>query len=226
MFEKVTERTIFTTQRKKPKTSVDICRKGSIVKERCKQLSEVALGLFPNRIISDVDLKDLVMMYIGCDKETVRSYTGYYGHIRQGKCGDNQVVGLSRKGYLELLGFMHKIGHGRWLIHAQVTLQETVSSPPTYKEGVSSGFDSKEKIYLSPSGSACRERQALEDTKGVAISKLEEEEAIEKERNFTPKIYGETQQKPRLSGLETAILYAKPTAADQDRSKVDWGVQE
>ena len=62
--------------------------------------------MFPDRILSEEDLTDLILMYIGGDKETVRAYKGYNGHIRAGCCGDNKIVGLSRKGYLELLGFI------------------------------------------------------------------------------------------------------------------------
>lgn len=192
-----TEKITFTTHRKKPKTTINISRKGSVVKERCKQLCEVALGLFPDRVVPDVDLKDLVMMYIGADKETVRSYCGYYGHIRQGKMGESQTIGLARKGYLELLGLAHKIGHGKWVIHSQVTLQEPVKDDYTYRESVGCGFDSKEKISLSPSGVDDVEGQALEERKGVANNELEEALLLtnnnyyyttEKERFFTPKI--------------------------------------
>jgi hypothetical protein len=212
------EKKVFTNQRKKPKTTINISRKGSIVKERCRQLCEIALRLFPNRIISDCDLKGLVMMYVGCDKETIRSYCGYYGHIRQGKYGDNRVVGLSRKGYLELLGFAHKVGHGRWLLHAQMTLCESGNSPPAYYEG--SHVDSKEEISLSSSGSYDVSGQAFEGTKRVANRERQEEEASEKERNFTPRIYGESSQKAQFSSLEDAILRAKPSD-EPDRAKTN-----
>jgi hypothetical protein len=205
----------FTTHCKKPKTTINISRKGSIVKERCRQLSEIALNLFPDRVITDLDLKDLVMMYIGGDKETVRSYTGYYGHIRQGRYGDNKVVGLARKGYFELLGFGHKIGHGRWLIHSQSVLFEAVNSPPAYKELVSGGFGSKEKISLSAT-SPC---VACEKPGNTEAKERKEEEASEKERNFSPMIYGEQSQS------EAAILQATP-CNESDRAKVFWGCKE
>ncbi len=126
------------------------------------------------------------MMYIGCDKETIRSYCGYSGHIRQGKYGDNRVVGLARKGYLELLGFVHKIGHGRWMIHAQITLSEAVNPPPAYKESCS--VESKEKISLSACDGDNVDKQP-NPLAGREFNRQREEEASEKERNFAPKIY-------------------------------------
>jgi hypothetical protein len=131
------------------------------------------------------------MMYIGSDKETIRSYCGYYGHIRQGKCGDNKVVGLARKGYFELLGFGHKIGQGRWVIHAQSVLCEAVNSPPAYKEGCV-GF--KEKISLSPCVRGSVGGEALEGVKGLAITTSNNNNTSEKERNFSPKIYGRVER--------------------------------
>jgi len=213
---------VFTTHKKpRPKTTINIARKGSIVKERCKQLSEVALNLFPDRVISDLDLKDLVMLYVGADKETIRSYTGYNGHIRAGKYGENQVVGLARKGYLELLGFMHKIGHGKWLIHSQMTIQEAVNDSHTYRECVGSGFNSEEKISLSPSSAACVEGQASEEVKRVAIYKQINNNTREKERLFTPKISEDD------SNLEFLRLLkgAKPLPSP-DKGHISWGTLE
>jgi hypothetical protein len=157
------------------------------------------------------------MMYIGCDKETIRSYCGYYGHIRQGKYGDNRVVGLSRKGYLELLGFAHKIGHGCWMIHVQITLSEPVNPSPAYKESCS--VESKEKISFS----ACDvDNVQPNPLAGREVNRQREEEAIEKERNFTPRIYGEARQKAEFSRLEDAILRAKPSD-EPDRAKTNLG---
>jgi hypothetical protein len=174
--EKVTLEKTFTTTRK---TTVDICRKGSVVKERCRQLSEVALNLFPSRVLSDDDLSDLIMMYIGADKETMRAYKGYSGHIRAGRCGDNHIVGLSRKGYLELFGFMHKIAGRRWVVHAQAKLSSQAS------EISNSGFGSKEKISLSLSGVGCVGNGSVSRESDVSSSELEEEEeASEKDRFF------------------------------------------
>jgi hypothetical protein len=214
----ILEKKVFTTQRKKPKTTINISRKGSIVKERCRQLCEIAVRLFPNRIIPECDLKDLVMMYIGCDKETIRSYCGYYGHIRQGKYGDNRVVGLSRKGYLELLGFAHKVGHGRWMIHAQITLLEAVNPPPAYKESCS--VESKEKISLSACDVDNVDKQPNPLAGREVNRQREEEEASEKERNFTPRIYGNASHKAQFSSLDDVILRAKPSD-EPDRVKTN-----
>ncbi len=222
----VTVEKIFTTGRK-PRTTINISRKGSVVKERCKQLSEIALNLFPERVIPDADLKDLVMMYVGADKETVRSYTGYYGHVRQGRCGDNQLVGLSRKGYLEMLGFMRKVGHGRWAILGQTSLCESVSFPHTYKDSCQVG--SNKKISLSLSGSGVASGQAFEETKRVAITTSNNNNTSEKERNFSPMIYpmiSEELSVDKFSSEETDVLAAKPCAKEPDKGRVDWGACE
>src|SRR4030065_384508 len=92
--ERLKEYTTFTTCRKKPKTTINISRKGSIVKEKCRQLTETIERLCPNRVINDEDLVFLIQESIGADKETIRAYKGYSGHIRAGRCGDNKIVGL------------------------------------------------------------------------------------------------------------------------------------
>jgi hypothetical protein len=48
------------------------------------------------------------------------------------------------------------------------------------------------------------------------------EEDTEKERNFTPRIYGEAGQKAEFSRLEDAILRAKPSD-EPDRAKTNLG---
>lgn len=193
----------FTTKPKKPRTTINISRKGSVVKERCRQLTEIALNLFPDRVISEEDLVYLIQEYIGTDKETVRSYLGYRGHIRAGRCGDNRVVGLVRKGYLEVLGFMHKIVGRRWVIHAQ-----TILSSQDMNEAKS--LVSNEKISFSLSQPQSQRKESESDVV-TATNELEEEDT-EKERNFSPMIYGEE---------ATAILTAKPTP-EPDKSKVKW----
>jgi len=223
----------FTTERKKPRTSINISRKGSIVKEKLAQLTEIALGLFPNRVVTNEDLKDLIQMYIGADKETVRNYMGYYGHVRAGRCGDNRVVGLSRKGYLETFGFMHR-SHGNWVIHAQTVLSS---------QDMNSGLESNEKISISlgaitPKGKGSEGKPILEvfPNREASSRELEEEEDIEKERNFTPKIspkildisLKDTKQL-QLNPLEATFLRVAQDPQAQkpepDRSKVSWPKQ-
>jgi hypothetical protein len=182
----------FTTERKKPKTTINISRKGSIVKERCAQLTEIALNLFPNRRISDQDLSYLLSSYIGGDKETGRAYKGYKGRIRRSKrTGEGYVVGQTRKGYLELFGFMHRIRQDTWVIHAQAQLVPNISecsSENCFKEKIS--------IFVTPKGKKSEKtvfegclanREALTETE-----RINNNNTTEKERNFSPKIYGET----------------------------------
>jgi len=140
----------FTTKRK---TSINISRTGSIVKERCRQLSEIALDLSPDRKISEEDLAFLVQRYIGADKETIRAYLGYYGKIRHGRSGEGYVVGLSRKGYLEGFGFMHRSGR-IYIIHAQVKLP---TGPIPYQDNEESTVF-KENISISQ-GERARENR-------------------------------------------------------------------
>jgi hypothetical protein len=143
----------FTTERK---TSINILRKGSIVKERCRQLAETALSRFPDRRISDEDLNDLIEDFIGADKETVRAYKGYYGRIKYGRSGEGHVIGLSRKGYLERFGFMHRSGR-TYVIHAQVKLP---TGPIPYQDNEESSVF-KENISISFSQGKEREKTDL-----------------------------------------------------------------
>ena len=112
------------------------------MKERCKQLTNVINDMFPSQVISDRDLSDLIEEYIGADKETLRSYKRYGGSVRLGRAGDNRIVGLSRKGYLERFGFLVRVGRN-WVVS-----QALVSSKGIVKDD-SCGFISKEKISIS-----------------------------------------------------------------------------
>ena len=173
----------FTTHKKTRKTTIDISRKGSIVKERCRQLTDMIINLWPSRVLSDEDLVCLIEDYIGTDKETVRNYKGYGGNVRVGRCGDNKIVGYSRKGYLERFGFLRKIPGRRWAV-----CQSVLSSQGSVKS--CGGVGSKEKIFISPSQS-CGERVGGETALEVApnsSNELEEEEGTEKDRFFTPMI--------------------------------------
>jgi hypothetical protein len=108
-------------RRNKAKTTIDICRKGSIVKEKCKQLTETASRLFPDGLIKNTDLEALIEDYCGADKETVRAYLGYAGRIRRSKkTGEGYILGEKRRGYLEKFGFMHRIDRDTWRLNQQV----------------------------------------------------------------------------------------------------------
>lgn len=123
----------------------------------------------------------MIEEYIGADKETIRAYKGYHGHIRQGRCGDNRIVGLSRKGYLEKFGFLKKIPDFKWQV-----CQLKLNSEDIAIRG--DGFESNQKISISPIGSeVSANRDVRKETEGRYREK--EEEDTEKERNFTPKIY-------------------------------------
>lgn len=177
---------VFTTNRKETKSKINISRKGSIVKERCKQLTQIIGDLFPDRSISDDDLVCLIQEYIGADKETVRAYKGYGGHIRAGRCGDNRIVGVSRKGYLEVMGFLRKIPGHRWAV-CQAALLPTQVRP---SERVSEIVGSNEKISISTSSpkSVCVQSSLDLETSSSCSRELEKKEVTEKERNISPKI--------------------------------------
>jgi hypothetical protein len=207
----------FTTERKAlRKTSIDISRKGSVVKERCRQLSDIALMLREERKISNEDLSYLVCRYIGADKETMRAYLGYYGRIKRSKrTGEGYSVGLPRKGYLEVFGFMHRARNNEWVIHEQVTLPSAVSAFHTSE--CSDVF--KEKISISSSVGVVSNRETVGNGETVERGKKEEEDT-ERDRNFTPKMC------PKISELtpeEQLILTAKPTDKSIDRAFVRWG---
>lgn len=134
--------------KRQPRTTINICRKGSIVMERCRQLTETALELFPNRKISSEDLEYLITKYIGGDRGTIRAYMGYRGRVARSKSsGEGYVVGNPKKGYLETFGFMHRISNGEWVIHAQMKLSNAGLGNHN-NEGVEK--KSMKKISLSP----------------------------------------------------------------------------
>ena len=183
----------FTTERKpKLKSSINISRKGSIVKERCRQLTDIALELFPDRRISDEDLDYLISRYVGGDRETRRAYKGYHGRVTRSKSsGEGYVQGQTRKGYLEIFDFMHKIGHNVWVIHAQMKLSEP-QIPYHNNETSEKEKASKEKISLSQRGNS----DTVSDLGhgDVVVQKQINNNNTVRERNFTPKIF------PKISG--------------------------
>ncbi|MEM3823966.1 MAG: hypothetical protein QXH87_03450 [Candidatus Bathyarchaeia archaeon] len=146
----------FTTERKpKPRTNINIARKGSIVKEKCQQLCEMLLELYPEKTISEDDLVFWIMRYIGADRNTIRAYIGFNGSIARNKrTGEGFIKGMQRKGYLETLGFMHRINRNTWLIHYQSSLpqfnmeaENAETANNTYE--ANGEFCSKEKISLT-----------------------------------------------------------------------------
>jgi len=173
----------------KTKTTIKINRKGSIVKERCKQLTEIALNLFPNRIISNEDLAFLITSYIGGNRGTVRAYMGYHGFVKHSRIGQlSRIIGKSHRGYLEIFGFMHHKGL-KWIIHAQ---QKLVSPqlPPSLIDECVDEKKSKEKISLSQNvvanPLADREGDVVRDT---ITNKIINNNNTERERNFTFDLY-------------------------------------
>ena len=206
------QKATFTTERKKPKTTINISRKGSIVKEKCAQLAEIASMLFPNRRLTNQDLTDLIIMYVGGDKETVRAYKGYKGRIRRSKrTGEGYIVGQTRRGYLELFGFMHRIKHDIWVIHAQTQLFSNTSE-------CSLEENSKEKISISFSkGEGAQETrfEKVVSPNNRELTKINNNNTTEKERNFSPKIFGHME--PR----ELAVFDAL-SCEETDKAKVSW----
>lgn len=180
--ETLTREITFTTERRhKPKSSIDISRKGSIVKEKCEQLSITALQLFPNRRISHKDLVDLIMRYIGGSKETIRSYLGYKGFVKHSTKGEiSRVIGEKHKGYLEIFGFMHKKSGQKWFIHAQSQLISAAPSTPVNNEWL----HSKENISFSPREEEEAERLGKHGNIRVNINNNN----TEKKRNLSPMI--------------------------------------
>jgi len=210
----------FTTKpRHKRKTTIDISRKGSVVREKCGQLAEIALNLFPDRRISNEDLGDLIKRYVGGDRETVRAYLGYRGRLTRNKrTGEGYVIGNSRKGYLEIFGFMHPVSNGDWVIHVQMKLPNADSEFHT-NEG-SGVLESKEKISLSERG---RDDTFTEVLRGggsvVSENENNNNNTTARERNFAPKIF-QRLEKPELNSEELAILTAKPVDSEPDLARL------
>jgi len=180
----VTEKPVsFTTERKhKHKSTINISRKGSIVKERCRQLTEVALDLCPNRRISHRDLTFLVKEYIGADRNTVRAYLGYKNRVSHSKKPGqlSKIIGHTREGYLVTFGFMHPIAGKFWLIHAQSQLSPLSPSPPLRNNESIDRKIIKENISLSQD----REKHTV----NVSYTNRINNNNTVRERNFTPKI--------------------------------------
>ncbi len=139
-------------------------------------------------MISDENLLCLIQDWIGADKETVRAYKGYSGHIRAGRCGDNRIVGVSRKGYLEVMGFMRKIPGHRWAVCQVALLPTQVRS----SERVSESVGSNENFSISPPLEKSVQNELFSEPKQTTdascSSSLEKKEVTEKERNISPKI--------------------------------------
>lgn len=220
------ERT-FTTGRK-PRTIINISRKGSIVKERCRQLTDMALTLYPDRKIGHADLAYLITSSIGGDRATIRAYMGYNGYVKHSTCGNMSIVlGKKRRGYLETFGFMHKVNLSTWVIHAQTKL--IAPAPPlSHNNERVDGFGSKEKISLSYSPLHAINKGRLSDHRGQRVSEWETNKIInnnntERERNFTPMNLGKIQNTTAESGsakLEVLDWNSQKTRLAQFLKKV------
>jgi len=172
--------------RRKRRTTINISRKGSITKEKCKQLTHIALDLFRNHVITHEDLRYLVIRYIGGDRATIRAYMGYKGRIRQRAGGtESYVQGEPKKGYLETFGFMHPISRQRWFIHGQETLvppappSSNIQERPTEKK-------SMEKISLSPVVTVDEFSTGFASDKTIDNNKKYNNNNTVRERNFRP----------------------------------------
>lgn len=229
-------------QQHRRRTTIDIALKGSIVKEKCRQLTEIALELFPDRKINYEDLTFLVSRYIGGDKETIRAYAGYHGSVKRRSSGEGYIIGNTRKGYLEIFDFMHKVGHNEWVIHAQMKLPNADLEFHT-NEGLSEKA-SIEKISISP----VLEASLMADVEGngkplastvecgngcpnIEAKEIENNNnnnnTTERERNFAPKIMLQNiSHMPTLTPEELAILNAKPLDSEPDTAKVSWGEEK
>jgi len=221
------EKTFTTESKHKPKTTIKLNRKGNIVKEKCRQLTQIALNLFPGRIISHEDLAFLVKSYIGGNRDTIRDYIGYLGRRIGSSYGNVKWIGKSRKGYLETFGFMTHKGL-KWIIHAQSQLLPPVPPLSREDECIAKNY-SKEKISLSHSGNDYTVTNSL--TNGgsdVVESREKRERDIVRERNFTPKIIGKTESTTDKN-LEFLERLAKATPCEdvdlarEKCPKIKWG---
>jgi len=219
-YKTITVTKAFTTEPKRRRTTINIARKGSIVKEKCRQLTEDALNLFPDRHIPDEDLTYLVQLECGADKETVRAYKGYLGTVKRTRSGEGYVSGQSRKGYLELFGYMHRISRVEWVIHAQMRL-ENADSGNQCNERLEV---SKEEISISPilQGKEC-EKTVLEV---VSPTSREAEEILLLDNNNNNNIPRKREillhrslDKQELTPEVLRILEATPVDSEPDRSK-------
>jgi len=233
------EKPIFTTE-SKHKSIINISRKGSITKERCRQLTQIALNLFPDRVIHERDLIDLVKMYVGGNRDTVRDYTGYNGRIISNSYANTKILGVKRKGYLEIFGFMHP--HGlRWIIHKQTTLHPPTPPFPNAGESVDKKY-SKENISLSPLSSISRSNVERGNggkpgpltsgcppkSKGKEI--IYNNNNTVRERNLFQRSLEKKEKHdkiltcPKDTNLAYLEVLAKAKAGEEpDRGSVDWG---
>ena len=182
--EKVTFERSFTTEPKK-KTTINISRKGSVVKEKCRQLVNIVMRLFPEGRVSTEDLEALVEDYCGADKTTVRAYVGYYGRIKRSKrSGEGYVCGVPRKGYLQKFGFMHPITHYQWKV------TQTCLSAYHNNEGLSQ-VASNQKISFSQKVNG----QEVElPTSMEVVAKNNNNNNTARERNFLHKSLEKTER--------------------------------
>jgi hypothetical protein len=164
------------------KTIINISRKGSIIRERCNQLMEIAWNLGCQKEILSQDLVDLIKMYVGGNRDTIRDYLGYPGRVVHGRYGSH-VIGIQREGYLQIFGYAKRGSRGTWNLHHELVPlhyhYEEILNPSksdketdTYEE-----LEQKvnmEKISLSPilQGKECEktvlEVVSLENTQSIA----------------------------------------------------------
>jgi len=229
----------FTTGRKR-KTTIRIDH--STVIEKCRQLTEMALRLFPDRKISHEDLTFLIMKHIGGNRGSVRAYLGYRGRILRSSYGNTKIIGSPRKGYLEIYGYMHPKGL-KWIIHAQTTFPQvlkSLSNPPippfTHDNECVDKFSPIKKIYLthsSQSSSSLVERgnggkpgpltSGCPPSSSREVEKKEEEDTVREIFSLwktDTKLYTETNEYLKL------LKNAPQLDSEPDRGKVDWGKQE
>jgi hypothetical protein len=189
-----------TDRKSRAKTTIDICRKGSIVKEKCRQLTGIASRLFPDGLVRNADLEAMVEDYCGANKETVRAYLGYAGRVRRSrKTGEGYVIGEKRRGYIESFGFMHRLNRETWRINQQLLPS---GSSCQVNEGLT-----KDTMKKSLSHDQLRSNERKEILIATCDADIETTERItnkqntEKERNF--------QQAPAQAENTTAMLCGK-----------------
>ncbi len=178
----ITQKTFTTESKHKPRTTIKISRKGNIVKEKCRQLTDIALNLFPDRIISHEDLSYLVLSYIGGNRDTVRAYMGYLGRQIGSSYGNTKWIGRRRKGYLETFGFMTHKGL-KWIIHAQSQLFPP--PPPLLDSECVEENKSKEKISLSQCSNDYTVANSLTNGGNVVESREKRERYREREKFYS-----------------------------------------
>lgn len=213
------------------KTTININRKHSIVKEKCNQLMKMMWDLGYRNKIPHGDLRYLICEYIGGDRGTVRAYLGFRGRVQHNIFG-SKVIGIMREGYLQIFGYAERKNAKAWILsHKNVPLpyhykEELIPPvPPLPNNDERLRKVKMEKISLSQRGSNYTENSSLTNGEGGVVRNRINNNNTERERNFPNGIQNCIRKE--LTKLEQAILTAKPSEkGEPDRAKIRWNSDE